>query len=466
MSTFSRGKKKVIIISSIIILIIIILSLALIGYKNYKSTHYSKGTIIQGVDCSNLTVKKAKQEIEKSLSSKVAFVFLKDGNNKTAITYYAKNIKREIANDKQLQIALEAQKNDAKQKEFNYENFFSVNEQEVRKCLKEVFKLQEQYLVQSKDAYLQLTENEMKIVPEIYGTEIEFEVALKKAIDSLKNSVQPIDFRPLVNKPKVLSTNETLVKKCNEANKLLNTKLEFNLSDGTNLDIALDKNTIINWFQASEDGQFYIDNTQSNLSSFVDSLLEKANVSESTFMFPATNINPNKLKIRKDLIGKINKEEAVKQIQNALGTKATITLNYEVEPITKRLNNYIELDITRQTLWFYKDGKCILKSLCVTGSVAGGHSTPTGMYFLDAKQTNTYLRGYNNDGSRYTSFVNYWMPFNGGVGFHDASWRNGRFGGQIYKTNGSHGCVNLPYNSAKTLYENINSSTLIIIYKS
>ena len=39
-----------------------------------------------------------------------------------------------------------------------------------------------------------------------------------------------------------------------------------------------------------------------------------------------------------------------------------------------------------------------------------------------------------------------------GVGFHDATWRN-RFGGTIYKTNGSHGCINTPFDNMKTCIE-------------
>ena len=87
------------------------------------------------------------------------------------------------------------------------------------------------------------------------------------------------------------------------------------------------------------------------------------------------------------------------------------------------------------------------------------------MFYLDTKTTKTYLKGRNNDGSKYSSFVNYWMPFNGAVGLHDATWRS-KFGGNIYKYNGSHGCINLPYSVAKKIYENINFNTLIIIYKS
>ena len=56
------------------------------------------------------------------------------------------------------------------------------------------------------------------------------------------------------------------------------------------------------------------------------------------------------------------------------------------------------------------------------------------------------------------------MPFNGNVGIHDASWRYS-FGGNIYKSDGSHGCVNVPKYLASTIFDNIDAGTPIICYK-
>ena len=107
----------------------------------------------------------------------------------------------------------------------------------------------------------------------------------------------------------------------------------------------------------------------------------------------------------------------------------------------------------------YINGECILNTPCVTGNVSGGYSTPVGIYYLTYKTTDTTLEGYNRDGSKYSSPVKYWMPFNGGIGFHDATWRS-NFGGNIYMTNGSHGCVNLPFAAARTMYNNIQYNPL------
>ena len=120
--------------------------------------------------------------------------------------------------------------------------------------------------------------------------------------------------------------------------------------------------------------------------------------------------------------------------------------------------SYVEIDLSAQKLWLYKDGERIVTTNLVSGSVAEGHRTPTGVYSIYAKQTDRYLSGEG-----YRSWVNYWMPFLGGYGLHDASWRSS-FGGTIYHYNGSHGCVNLPSSAAKKIYNNVSVGTKVILY--
>lgn len=82
------------------------------------------------------------------------------------------------------------------------------------------------------------------------------------------------------------------------------------------------------------------------------------------------------------------------------------------------------------------------------------------MFGITYKTRNATLRGQG-----YNTKVSYWMPFNKNIGMHDASWRNS-FGGCIYKTNGSHGCINLPPNKAKEIYSYLDTFFPIIVYDS
>lgn len=128
-------------------------------------------------------------------------------------------------------------------------------------------------------------------------------------------------------------------------------------------------------------------------------------------------------------------------------------------------NSYVEIDLTNQHVWVYVNGQCAVETDCVTGNPNKGNGTPQGVYSIAYKQTNTTLRGPKKaDGTyEWESPVSYWMPFNGGIGLHDASWQSA-FGGNRYLTYGSHGCVNLPPSVAGTIYNNIQAGTPVVCH--
>ena len=123
---------------------------------------------------------------------------------------------------------------------------------------------------------------------------------------------------------------------------------------------------------------------------------------------------------------------------------------------------FIEVSLADQHVWFYKEGKLIVDGDCVTGNLSRKMGTSRGMYPIAFKRSPAVLRGGTGKGA-YATPVTYWMPFNGGQGLHDATWR-GRFGGNIYKYSGSHGCVNLPKSVAKEIYENCKPGMCVIVY--
>ena len=110
----------------------------------------------------------------------------------------------------------------------------------------------------------------------------------------------------------------------------------------------------------------------------------------------------------------------------------------------------------KERLWFYQNGILQLSANVVTGT-RGVNDTPRGSFRIQGKAQSIYLRGPD-----YESFVNYWMPIYGDIGMHDASWRS-TFGGYIYQTSGSHGCINLPYYVAENLYYNAPIGMLVKI---
>ena len=109
---------------------------------------------------------------------------------------------------------------------------------------------------------------------------------------------------------------------------------------------------------------------------------------------------------------------------------------------------YVDINITTQTLAVFQNGVLGMTTPVVTGNVSANHNTPTGLYSIRTKERERYLTGPD-----YKSYVHYWSQVVGGVGIHDATWRS-NFGGNIYQTSGSHGCINVPYDNMAVLYNN------------
>ena len=146
------------------------------------------------------------------------------------------------------------------------------------------------------------------------------------------------------------------------------------------------------------------------------------------------------------------------------GNKAEATATVTVEtPDYGMEGTYIWISIADQQLSYFVDGQLALNCPVVTGN-AGNHDTPTGEFSVIYKARNVTLRGLEDDGEEYESFVQYWMAFLGSeYGMHDASWRS-EFGGGIYMGNGSHGCVNMPEAQAAALYDMVSEGTPVFIY--
>lgn len=125
---------------------------------------------------------------------------------------------------------------------------------------------------------------------------------------------------------------------------------------------------------------------------------------------------------------------------------------------------YVYISIGEQKLTYFENGKVRLECPVVTGNIYTDHATPRGTYSLNYKSQNVTLKGTEDNGDKYESFVNYWMAFIGSsVGMHDASWRN-VFGGNIYMGGGSHGCVNMPMGAAAELFSLIEPGTPVLVY--
>ncbi|MBR6044129.1 MAG: peptidoglycan binding domain-containing protein [Ruminococcus sp.] len=128
-------------------------------------------------------------------------------------------------------------------------------------------------------------------------------------------------------------------------------------------------------------------------------------------------------------------------------------------------DTYCEIDLTAQHFWYYVKGELKYDSNIVSGTgTSKVRMTLPGVYKVWSKATNYRMKGTNANGESWDSTCNYWNNVSiCGIGMHDTTWRYA-FGGNIYLYNGSHGCINMPYNTAKYVYDNVPLGTPVVMY--
>lgn len=155
------------------------------------------------------------------------------------------------------------------------------------------------------------------------------------------------------------------------------------------------------------------------------------------------------------------------KLNGANQTKVVGTYSTKSKTVTKNAygksigNTYIEISLKQQHMWYYLNGELYCHTDVVTGNNDGYHNTPKGSFKIWQHQSPATLVGPG-----YASPVTYWMAFTySGVGIHDSSWRSSKeYGGNTYKGNGSHGCVNTPYSAVKKIYQKAGIGTNVIVY--
>ncbi len=127
---------------------------------------------------------------------------------------------------------------------------------------------------------------------------------------------------------------------------------------------------------------------------------------------------------------------------------------------------YIEVDLTNQQWWYYKKGKKKRHGYIVSGQTTSyARTTLEGLYKIVDKDVNHKMKDRNADGEEWDTTCNYWNRISDvGIGMHDSTWRGGAFGGDIYKWNGSHGCINMSYDDAQYIYENVPIGTPVVMF--
>ena len=455
-----KVKGKVYLLSLIIVIILSFYVLMSI----YFDKHYYFGTYINGINVSCKTVSEANDLLLKESYNYV--IKLEERNNITeSIEGSSINFKYEGSDE--AQEIKDSQKPSLWLVDIFSNNKYIINEVysfDRELLMGELEKLEcfnNGNIIEPLDACFKYEDGEYKIIKEVYGNKVNKDLLYAYILNSIKLGERSVNLDAInaYEKPKFTSTSEKVIDAQKELNKYVNSKIyyifdnEIEILDGSTINTWLDIDSLMNVSVNDDEVKEYINELSRKYDTYGKTRSFKSTTGKTISVVGGNyGWRINKTKEKEALIENIKNGQEIKKepiyTQIALGSR-----DNDIG------NTYVEINLTTQSLWFYKDGKLIVQGDVVTGNVSRGDGTPDGTYILNYKQKDATLRGSN-----YNSEVKYWMPFNSNIGIHDASWRN-NFGGEIYKTSGSHGCVNAPEYLAKKIYENIEAGTPIICYK-
>ena len=292
-----------------------------------------------------------------------------------------------------------------------------------------------------------------------------FEMA-RTALDNIDKSVIEMDIEDCYIPHEIPSEYKDVISLYDKIEKLKTARITF-LDD--KLKYTLNGDLAVSWLQKGEDGLPFVDEKgdlvfdETRLEGYTDFLSDVFNTTGGYIDWVKHSGGTVTLKNSMPgyIVDKTAEKEKIKEQLLRGGVLKRRPL-YESEGNGRGNDRvgktYIEVDMGEQKLYYYVDGQLSMSSDVVTGNLAKGNGTPSKLCYVYFKQRNRTLRGRD-----YATFVNYWMAVTGHIGIHDATWRN-KFGGNIYKTAGSHGCINVPKDFAGKLYEVVEVGTPCIMY--
>lgn len=457
-----REKGKKIVIRGLLGIVIIVLAAYLAGVF-YYSRHLMAGTKINGINVSGKTmaqVKKAMENYELTVHEKES-----DGSPvEEKITGEQAGLT--MSDESAVEDILRGQGKffwmNKKGKEYHVDNLLSVDRDKLLQTVRDFQGFSVDNGQEPVDAYISDYKPGVgyEIVPEQTGDRLNEDVTMQKIEEAVLTLEEEVNLEEAgcYEQPQVTAEDGQLNELLGQLNTYTGAKITYKFDDELHV---LDGDTIHQWLTVKKNK---VSIQKAKVEEFVSGLRREHDTIFSTRSFQTSY--GKKVTIEggdygwwmdtskeiKILTKLIRKGETVERIPEYLQEAASFGENDFGD-------SYVEINLTAQHLFVIKKGKKVMESDFVSGNVSAGNGTPQGVYSLTYKEEMAELIGEN-----YATPVSYWMPFNRNIGMHDATWRS-QFGGSLYKSGGSHGCINLPYAMAKKIYKYVEKGSPVICYE-
>ncbi|MFR2938162.1 L,D-transpeptidase family protein [Faecalibacillus intestinalis] len=467
--------KKPVLICGIVVLVLLIVYLAGMLYYNDK---FLNGTMVNGSDVGGMTLQKANDQLSKKVNGQSLKLIFNDGQSEIlqsaqlGVSYNKDNsLNQLMKNQNKWAWFIGFFKNEKN----TLTDLIQISDENLTNGIASMEHAKEENQIAPTDAYIQYKDGSFSIIEETLGSKFNIEELVKNIKVALSEGKQQLDVTKANGyvKPQVYKDDQDLNNQLKAANEYCLSAITYTTPKGK--EIALDGSTLITWLSKQDDGSYTKDESvfKEKLTAFVKELASQYNSIGATRTF--TGKDGQSHTVSGGTYGfRVSTDSEVSALLKMINENKSE--NNRIPEHTGQLpsgengglgTTYLEINITKQHLWFVKDGSVVLESDFVSGKESDPtRLTPSGTYYIYNKERNRVLRGTKQPNGKYEyeSPVSYWMPFNKGIGLHDASWRS-TFGRDIYINSGSHGCINLPTGFAGSLYSQIYVNLPVVVYR-
>lgn len=462
-----KKNQKMVLWSSLGVLFAFLLGLLIAG-SVYCSSHFSKGTIINEIDASGLTM----EELESRMREYVLTVRERTGEGSYITeTITGDQIGVTVSNTDELNGILKQQNIlkaissyiKGEQQVYTVENLYAYVDSALMTAILKLQGFQESFVVEPVDAHISEydAENGYRIVPEIRGNVLNQTKTIQTvetAVDALLTEID-LEKAGCYEEPSVYADDAKLTERLAQMKQYTDLRIVYHFGQQEEV---IDGSVLSGWLLVDEETN-KVSVSEEKIDDFVVMLRKKYDTIFRSREFQ-TSYGKTITIEGGDYGWWMNYSQEQEQLKEMIRNGESgerIPVYYQTAAVYGSQdygNTYIEINLTAQHLFLYVNGEKKMESEFVSGNAARGFDTPAGIYGITYKEQDAMLVGEN-----YETPVSYWMPFNGNIGLHDAIWRDS-FGADIYKKSGSHGCINMPYLKAKELYGEIAKGTPVICY--
>ena len=465
-----KSKKGLIITLSIVGVLLIGFVAAYLGISSYFKDKFVIGTNVNGIDCSEKTLAEVEAMLQKQVEEYAITIHLTNGESEVI---QGTDIGIKYGGYKQLKEAFDKQnayywpKAFFEETNIKAEIVFEYDQEKLSTMIAGLECMKPENQVAPVSAAVIYKDGSFTIQDEVYGTQLDttkVNEVIHSGVAAMEQEVNLEESGCYVQPVFKKDSKEVLATQA-EVNKYISASITYSLD---NIVVVVDKDDIAPWVSVDANMTPVIDTAK--VKAFTDTLGSKYNTGNRSGVITTPNGKQANVAVAgygRQVGSQADCDQLVSEIKEGKTVTRSPIISRQATPEGQFAwgTTYVEVDITEQHMWYIVNGQVKFEKDVVTG-MKGKNDTPTGTYTILEKIKGKFLRGRLVNGKpSYVTWVDYWMRVTwSGIGFHDASWQNGIFGGDRYVTKGSHGCINMPPAKAKEFYGMLSVGCPVVIH--